>query len=157
MATLINQNYKNFYLEVKEKIRKAQYQALKNVNKELINLYWELGKSINEKQLQHNWGKSIVKNLSEDLQKEFPGTKGFSVENLWRMKKFFLAYNKKEKLAPLVPEIGWTHNLLIMEKCKDDLEREFYIKMTKKYGWTKNILIHQIEGQSYERFLLNSN
>lgn len=82
---------------------------------------------------------------------------GFSESNLWRMKSFYLHYHDKEKLALLVREIGWSHNLIVLEKCHDDLEREFYIKMTKKYGWTKNVLIHQVEGQSYQRFLLNQN
>jgi hypothetical protein len=67
----------------------------------------------------------------------------------------YLTYKDNKKLAPLVREIGWSHNLLIFEKCKDDLEREFYIKLTKKYGWTKNILIHQIESGSFEQFVLN--
>ncbi|NQU83904.1 MAG: DUF1016 domain-containing protein, partial [Parcubacteria group bacterium] len=147
--------YKSFLEEIKEKVYKSQYQALKVVNIELINLYWEVGKSIIEKQELYGWGKSVVENLSKDLQKEFPGVKGFSSSNLWRMKSFCGEYQSKTKLAPLVREIGWSHNLVVLEKCKDDLEREFYIKMTKKYGWSKNILIHQVEGKSYERFLIN--
>jgi predicted nuclease of restriction endonuclease-like (RecB) superfamily len=71
------------------------------------------------------------------------------------MRNFYHAYQKNEKLQPLVAEIGWTHNLVIMEKCKDELEREFYIRMTRKFGWTKNVLINQIENQSYEKTLLN--
>lgn len=71
------------------------------------------------------------------------------------MRKFYLEYKDNLKLQPLVAEIGWTHNIIIIDKCKDDFEREFYIKMTIKFGWTKNVLIHHIEGQSYERFLLN--
>jgi len=152
---LADQSYTNFLEEIKEKIYQSQYKALKTVNTELINLYWELGKSIIEKQKQYGWGKSVVVSLAKDLQKEFPGAKGYSADNLWRMRKFVLRYNDNEKLAPLVQEIGWSHNIIIMEKCKDDTEREFYIKMTKKYGWTKNVLIHQIEGKSYERFLSN--
>jgi len=147
--------YKNFVEEIKEKVYQAQYEALKSVNKELIKLYWEIGESIIEKQEQYGWGKSIVENLSKDLQKEFPGVKGFSSSNLWRMRNFFTEYQGNTKLAPLVREIGWSHNLVVLEKCKDDLEREFYIKMTKKYGWSKSVLIHQVEGKSYERFLLN--
>jgi predicted nuclease of restriction endonuclease-like (RecB) superfamily len=81
--------------------------------------------------------------------------KGFSSSNLWRIKNFYQVYSTNEKLAPLVREIAWSHNIVIMEKCKDDLEREFYIKMTKKYGWSKSVLIHQVEGKSYERYLLN--
>ncbi len=152
---LADQSYINFLEEIKEKIYQSQYKALKAVNTELINLYWELGKSIIEKQKQYGWGKSVVENLAKDLQKEFPGTRGYSSSNLWRMKGFYQEYYENEKLAPLVREIGWSHNLVILEKCKNDLEREFYIKMAKKYGWTKNVLIHQVEGKSYERFLLN--
>jgi len=107
------------------------------------------------KQDQFGWGKTIVENLSSDLQKEFHGMQGFSSQNLWRMRKFYLTYQDDKKLAPLVREIGWSHNILIFEKCKDDLEKEFYIRMTKKFGWTKNILIHQIESNAYEKYLLN--
>jgi len=71
------------------------------------------------------------------------------------MKQFYETYRSNENLQPLVAEIGWTHNVLIMSKCKDDLEREFYIRMTRKYGWTKDVLIHQIEGNSYVLYLNN--
>ena len=148
-------DYTAFLQEIKEHVYSSQYEALKQVNKQLIQLYWFIGKAIVEKQEQFSWGKSVVETLSEDLQKEFVGVKGFSSRNLWRMRSFYAHYSENEKLPPLVAEIGWSHNILILEKCKDDLEREFYIKMTKKYGWTKNVLIHQIEGKSYERFLLN--
>jgi len=71
------------------------------------------------------------------------------------MRKFYLNYASKPKLAPLVQEIAWAHNIIIMEKCKNELSREFYLRMAKKYGWTKNVLIHQIENQSYEKTLIN--
>jgi predicted nuclease of restriction endonuclease-like (RecB) superfamily len=70
------------------------------------------------------------------------------------MKAFFEAYSGLKKLAPLVREIGWSHNLAILERCKDQLEREFYLRMTRKFGWSKNVLIHQIDNQSYEKSLL---
>jgi predicted nuclease of restriction endonuclease-like (RecB) superfamily len=114
-----------------------------------------LGKMIVERQDKEGWGKSVVERLAKDLQKEFPGIKGFSVQNLWYMRQFYLTYRDNEKLQPMVGEISWSKHIIIMSKCKDDLEREFYIKMTKKFGWTKNVLIHQIESQAYERFLLN--
>lgn len=151
----LDNSYQGFLEEIKEKVNLSQYKALKAVNKELIALYWSIGESIVGKQLAHGWGKSVVENLSKDLQKEFPGVQGFSARNLWRMKNLYEQYKDSEKLPPLVAEIGWSHNIIILEKCQDDLEREFYIKMTKKYGWTKNVLIHQVEGKSYERFLLN--
>jgi len=152
---LQKEDYKAFLSQIKEKIYTAQYEALKRLNKTLLRLYWEIGKEIVEKQNVHGWGKAIVVNLSKDLQNEFPGEKGYSADNLWRMRKFYLCYDESSKLAPLVQEIGWSHNLVVLEKCKDDLEREFYIRMTKKFGWSKNVLIHQIEGKTYEKYLLN--
>jgi predicted nuclease of restriction endonuclease-like (RecB) superfamily len=150
-----SEDYGNLLVEVKQRIRSAQYEALKAVNKELIALYWDIGKMIVTRQQGAKWGKSVVEQLAKDLQNEFPGISGFSSANLWRMRLFYETFANNEKLAPLVREIGWTHNLVILEKCKDDLEREFYMKMTRKFGWTKNVLIHQIENQTYEKTLLN--
>jgi len=155
MKEILNNEYKTFLSDIKERIHKAQYNALKQVNRILLDLYWEIGKSIVEKQKQYGWGKAIVETLSKDLRNEFPGLQGYSADNLWRMRKFYLHYQENIKLAPLVQEIGWSHNILIMEKCKDDFAREYYIRMTKKYGWSKNVLIHHLEGKSYEKYLLN--
>lgn len=147
--------YQSFLIEIKEKIYQSQLRAMQAVNKELIGLYNEIGRMIVEKQENLGWGKSVVENLSKDLQNEFPETEGFSSRNLWLMRSFYLEYTGNIKLQPLVAEISWTHNMILIAKCKDLLEREFYIRMAKKYGWSKSILIHQIEGKGYERFLLN--
>lgn len=147
--------FKDFVSDIKSKIKSSQYEALKSVNKELINLYWSIGKSIVERQDKFGWGKSVVKNLSIELQKEFVGMKGFSTQNLWNMRQFYLEYKDNEKLQPMVGEIGWTKNVVIFQKCKDDLQKEFYLIMTKKFAWTKNLLINQIEGKSYENWLVN--
>lgn len=149
------QTYSAFITDIKQRIRTAQYAAMKAVNTEAIQLNWDIGRMIVEKQERFGWGKSIVEQLSKDLQEEFPGQSGWSERNLWRMRRFYETYRKNEFLPPMVAEIGWTHNCIIMEKCKDDLEREFYIRMTRKYGWTKNVLIHQIEGNSYALYLTN--
>ena len=146
--------YLRLLAEVKERIRSAQYAALKTVNTELVGLYWDIGRMIVERQAGSTWGKSIVQQLAGDLQREFPGIGGFSASNLWRMKAFYEIYRNIEKLAPLVRVIGWSHNIVILERCSDPLEREFYIRMTRKFGWSKNVLIHQIENQSYEKSLL---
>ncbi len=155
MKLKMNSEYKAFIEEIKRRVRASQYAALKAVNKELILLYWDIGKSIVQQQNKSGWGKAIVETMAKDLQKEFPGIQGFSAQNLWRMKQFFQVYSGNAKLSPLVREIGWTHNLIILMNCKNDLAREFYIAMTKKFGWTKDVLIHQIENQSYEKTLLN--
>jgi predicted nuclease of restriction endonuclease-like (RecB) superfamily len=143
----------DFIAEIKQKIRQAQYDALKTVNVQLINLYWEIGKSITEKQVE-SWGKAVVSSLSKELQKEFPGIGGFSVTNLWLMAQFYSEYQGIENLQPLVGEISWSKQIIILNKCKDNLERQFYILATKKFGWTKNLLIHQVENQTYEKYLL---
>ncbi|WP_414577540.1 PDDEXK nuclease domain-containing protein [Anabaena sp. CCY 9402-a] len=155
MSNPISDNYRHLLMEIKQRIRSAQYEALKAVNREMINLYWDIGQIIVTQQQGASWGKSVVEQLVKDLQTEFPEISGFSAANLWRMRLFYESYVNNEKLAPMVREIGWSHNLVIVEKCKDDLEREFYIRMTRKFGWTKNVLIHQIENQTYEKTLLN--
>ena len=148
-------DYPSLLAEIKERIRSAQYDALRAVDKELVALYWDLGRVICKRQAGGtSWGKAVVERLAADLRVEFPGVGGFSASNLWRMKSFYETYASSEKLAPLVREIAWSHNLVILERCTDPLEREFYVRMTKKFGWTKSVLIHQIENQSYEKTLL---
>jgi predicted nuclease of restriction endonuclease-like (RecB) superfamily len=143
-----------FIADIKQKVRQAQYEALKAVNIQLINLYWEIGKSIAEKQSE-NWGKAIVPTLSNELQNEFPGIGGFSTTNLWLMAQFYSEYHAVEFLQPLVGEISWSKHIAILNKCKNNQERQFYILSTKKFGWTKNVLIHQIENKTFEKYLLN--
>lgn len=153
-SAILPSDYGSFLIAVKERVRTAQYAALRAVNTELVGLYWDIGRMIVERQSGATWGKAVVQQLAGDLQSEFPGAGGFSASNLWRMKAFFDAYRDHEKLAPLVREIGWSHNLVVLERCADPLQREFYLRMTRKFGWSKNVLIHQIENQSYEKSLL---
>lgn len=149
-----NQAYTDFLQEIRNRIREAQHNALKAVNTQLIALYWDIGRRIVEKQRDEKWGDGVIKNLAFDLQNEFPGIRGFSERNLWKMRDFYVSYSINEKLQPLVAEIGWTHNTYILEKCKDPLEREFYVRMTRKYNWSKNQLMHNIENQTYEKTLI---
>lgn len=148
-------DYPSFLIEIKDRIRQAQYRALRAVNTELVNLYWELGQSIHRKQDTLGWGKSVVETLARDLQFEFPGQNGFSAANLWLMRQFYAEYTNRPILEPLVREISWAKNVLIMKRCKDDLEREFYLRATARFGWTKAVLQHQIDNQSYAKYLLN--
>ncbi|HDT11920.1 MAG TPA: DUF1016 domain-containing protein [bacterium] len=146
---------KQFISEVKERIRSAQYAAMRVVNNEMISLYWDVGKMIVDKQETLGWGKSVVEQLSLELQKDFPSVKGFSTQNLWNMRQFFLYYRENENLQPLVGEVSWTKNILILQRCSDNFQKEFYLRMTAKFGWTKNVLVHQIESKAYEKYLLN--
>ena len=155
MKNSITKGYVVFLEEIKQRIRASQYEALKAVNHEMIRLYWDIGRMIVEKQEKEGWGKAVVESLAGDLQKEFPGMRGYSARNIWYMWTFYTLYRQNEKLQPLVAEISWSKHLVVIDRCKDDLEREFYIHMTRKLGWTKNVLIHQIENKTYEKTLLN--
>ena len=146
--------YQSFRDDVLKHIRSAQYEAMRAVNKEMISLYWEIGRQITERQKALGWGKSVVENLSRDIQAEFPGIQGFGVSNLRDMARFYAEYQSNEILQPLVGEISWTKHILILTKCKDTQERRFYILATKRFGWTKNVLMHQIEGKAFENYLL---
>lgn len=152
---ITSKDYAKLLSTIKERIKEAQYQALKTVNKELISLYWDIGKLIIEKQKDEKWGRAVVEHLATDLQSIFEGMKGFSARNIWYMRNFYLSYHNKKKLQALTAEISWTSNTIILERCKDPLEREFYIKMAGKYAWSSRILINNIENKTYERTLLN--
>jgi len=117
-------DYAGFLVELKTRIRRGQYQALRAVNAELVGLYWDIGEAIHRKLESLGWGRSVVETLARDLQAEFPGPNGLSAKNLWRMRQFYVLYRDRPKLAPLVREISWAKNLVILGRCKDDLERE---------------------------------
>ena len=151
---ILSPEYLDFRNEITSRIRSAQYGALKAVNKEMIALYWEIGRRITEQQAALGWGKSVVENLSRDIQKEFPGIKGFGVSNMWDMARFYAEYRSNEILQPLVGEISWSKHIVILTKCKETRQRQFYILSTKKYGWTKDVLINKIEAKTYENYLL---
>jgi predicted nuclease of restriction endonuclease-like (RecB) superfamily len=147
--------YADFLAQIKAQIRQRQLRALRAVNHELVGLYWDMGAAIHSKQAELGWGKSVVENLARDLQAEFPGRNGFSARNLWNMLDFYSAYADMPKLQPLVAEVSWAKNVVILGRCKGPLEREFYLRATARFGWTKAVLQHQIDLKSYERYLLN--
>ena len=155
MSAPATPDYPAFLTAIKARIRRAQYQALRAANKELLALYWDLGESIHQKRETQGWGKAVVETLARDLQIEFPGQNGFSARNLWSMGQFYAEYRSRTNLLTLLAEISWSKNLLIMNRCKDDLEREFYIRATARFGWTFAVLQHQIDSKSYESYLLN--
>jgi predicted nuclease of restriction endonuclease-like (RecB) superfamily len=150
-----NTDFKIFVEEIKTYIKAAQYRALQVVNKEQIQLYWQVGKTIIDRQTQFGWGKNIVESLAQELQKNFVGINGFSARNLWYMRNLYLEYSQSSILQPVVAEIGWTHNIIILEKCKNEHERFFYIEMTKRHGWSKTLLINAVEAQTYQKTIIN--
>ena len=132
-------------------IHSSQARALASVNRELIAMYWEIGRIVSEKTATDGWGKSTVSSLASFLQTTFPSSNGFSDKNIWRMKHFYETYKNKEKLSPLVREISWTNNLLIMTACKTDEAKEFYLKACIESHYSKRELERQIDSMLYER------
>lgn len=155
--TINNADFKHFVEEIKSKIHSAHAFALKAVNKELIALYSDIGKIIVQRQERFGWGKSVVESLAKELQSESYGLSGFSSRNLWNMRNFYLAYKDNEILQTLSAEISWSHNVLIFQKCKDDLQKEFYIKSTLKHAWSCRVLDNHIDNHAYEKSLLSQN
>jgi len=148
--------YTPFFDEIKNKIRAAQYAAMREVNIQLIQLYWEIGRSISEKQ-KLGWGKSIVESLSVYLKREFPQTKGFSSTNLWLMTQFYQSYCDEVNLQPLVGEISWSKHAVILAKIKDRELRRYYITSTRNLNWTKAQLIREIENETHLKILNSQN
>jgi predicted nuclease of restriction endonuclease-like (RecB) superfamily len=148
--------YTPFFNEIKNKIRAAQYAAMREVNIQLIQLYWEIGRSISEKQ-KLGWGKSVVESLSVYLKREFPQTKGFSSTNLWLMTQFYQSYCDEVNLQPLVGEISWSKHAVILAKIKDRELRRYYITSTRNLNWTKAQLIREIENETHLKILNSQN
>lgn len=144
------------FKEVLAMIQEARTKAAKFVNYELIDLYWNIGDYISSKCKTSGWGSSVVKNLSHFIQKTEPNTKGFSSQNLWRMKQFYETYHTNKKLSLLVREIGWTNNMIIVSQAKSDEEKEFYLKLTAKENYTKQELLRQFESGLFERTMLSA-
>lgn len=141
--------------EVLALIDAARARAFAVVNTTLIDLYWSIGEYISRKIADEDWGKGTVEALADHIQRRQPGRSGFSASNLWRMRQFFETYRDQPKLAPLVRELSWTHNLLILGKCKRNEEREFYLRVCLRERWGKRELERQIAGAFFERTVLN--
>lgn len=142
----------NEYLEtieiVKQQIAKARYNAAANVNKELIILYYNIGKIINA---HKTWGNKFIDSLAADIAIEFPNAKGYSKRNLKYMAKFAETYPDEQFVQTVSAQIPWSHNVAIMEKVKDKDVRLWYTKKAIENGWSHSVLIHQIESGLYER------
>lgn len=153
--TNIQKNYDQFLSSIIKKVEESKHQAVTKVNKLLIELYQFVGQTIVELQENGKWGDSIVEKLSHDLRIKYPDQRGFSVQNLWSMKRFYLAYRDKLILQPLAGEISWTNNVLILNGTKNIEEKEFYLKMCLKERWSKRELSRQIDSVYFERYMLS--
>jgi len=155
MSNIQNREYKTFIKEIKQRVKEVQIKASLQVNRTLLEFYWELGSKIVEKQKNAHWGSGFLKNMSRDLMEEFPDVKGFSLRNIKYIRQWYLFYSiQSEKGQQVVAQlflIPWGHNLHIVTKCKDIDQALFYVQETINNSWSRTILVHQIESRLYER------
>jgi predicted nuclease of restriction endonuclease-like (RecB) superfamily len=144
------------FVDIINLIKQSQVTAVRAVNSELINLYWNIGEYISKKMDSAEWGQSVVEELADYIQRNEPGLKGFSDKNLWRMKQFYDAYKGATKLSPLVREISWTNNLTILTRSKTLEEKEFYLKLCIQEKYSKRELERQINSGFFERIMMGN-
>ena len=143
-----NSEYLGIVETIKSEIKNAQYKAAVSVNKELIMLYYNIGKIINE---HKTWGNRFIDNLAADIRLSFPDTKGYSVRNLKYMAKFAAEYTDEQIVQAALAQITWYHNIALMDKVNDIEMRLWYAEKIVENGWSRNVLVHQIESGLYER------
>lgn len=143
------------FSEITELIQSAKQRAYRAVNTELVNLYWQVGEIISQKIESDGWGKGTIESLSGYIRNSQPGIRGFSVQNLWRMRQFFEVYGQNKVLSPLVRELPWTHHMLILSQAKQEEEREFYIRMAIREKWSKRELERQLKSGLFLRAVAN--
>lgn len=144
-------NYFALLSGLKKRIRSAQIKATLAVNKELILLYWQIGREILARQQVEGWGGKVIDRLAKDLKREFPDMKGFSSRNLKYMRAFAEAWPEEQFVHQAGAQIPWKHNCILLEKVKDPTERLWYIQQTVENGWSRNVLVLQIESSLFQR------
>ena len=158
---VVDDEYKAWIENIKERIKHSQIKASVKVNYELLDLYWDIGKDIVSKQKNVKWGEAFLTTMSRDLRKTFPNMSGFSVQNLKSIRYWYKFYNPDENglqavsqmelIEKLVKSIPWGHNQRIMYKCKNIEEALFYVQKTLDNGWSRTVLEHQIDNGLYDR------
>ena len=143
------------FAEVVAMIQAARGRALAAANTALVDLYWQLGEYISRKIESAAWGQGVVEALAAYIARRHPSLNGFTRANLFRMRQFYDTYRGDEKVAPLVRQLPWSHNLLIMGRCKRPEEREFYLQMARRDRWPRRELERQLAGSLFERVVLN--
>jgi predicted nuclease of restriction endonuclease-like (RecB) superfamily len=151
----VDPHYKQWLTELKQRVLQSQLKAAVKVNSELLELYWQLGEDIVERQKTATWGDKLLAQLSKDLMATFPDMKGFSKRNLEQIRRWFCYWNDesaiaKQAVAQLV-QIPWGHNIQIITKCQSMEEAAYYVQSTLEQGWSRNVLVHQIESGLWQR------
>jgi predicted nuclease of restriction endonuclease-like (RecB) superfamily len=143
--------YNTLLTDLKERIRQARVRAALSVNRELVVLYWNIGREILQRQVQQGWGSKVIDRLAHDLRQEFPEMKGFSPRNLHYMRAFAETYDDEAILQQVVAGLPWGHNVRLMEAVKDPEERLWYAQQAIAHGWSRNVLLTHIDNELYSR------
>ncbi|MGD1860647.1 MAG: YhcG family protein [Leptolyngbyaceae cyanobacterium] len=143
--------YEELLTQLKDRIRQSQVRAALSVNRELVVLYWQIGREILQRQTDQGWGSKVVDRLAKDLRQEFPEMKGFSPRNLHYMRAFAETYADETILQQVVANLPWGHNVRLMEAVKNPEERLWYAQQAIAQGWSRNILMMQIDHQLYSQ------
>lgn len=144
-------SYEEWLQSLKERIAGAQLRAALAVNRELVLLYWQIGREILDRQRRHGWGAKVVERLARDLRRAFPDQKGFSPRNLKYMRAFAEAWPDEAFVQQVAAQIPWFHNCVLLEKLGDPERRAWYARQAIEHGWSRAILAHQIDSGLYER------
>ncbi len=145
-------DFGNWIGELKSRIYEARRKIAFAINSQLLELYWEIGKSIAEKQEKANWGSNFIEQVAIELKHEFPDIKGFSRRNLYAISQWYKFYSEKYQFVPqTVAQIPWGHNRLIISKIKNIEEAEFYCNEILKTGWDRDTLEIQISNNLFEK------
>ena len=145
----------NNFDEIVRIIEERKNNAYRKINEELILLYNDIGKYIYNISLESNYGDSVVENIAIYMKNNYPTLKGFTKRNLFRMLQFYKVYKDNEKVTPLVTQLSWTNNLLILSNCKTEEEREFYLNLSIKENYSKRELDRQLQSSYYQRYMLS--
>jgi len=151
MTTPSITSYDTFLHDLKTRIHAARTRAALAVNRELVILYWQIGRDILERQEREGWGAKVIERLANDLRHEFPDMKGFSPRNLKYMRKFAETWGDEEFVQQAAAQIPWFHNCVVLDKVSNSTEREWYIRKAFEHGWSRDILVMQIETGLYHR------
>jgi predicted nuclease of restriction endonuclease-like (RecB) superfamily len=143
--------YETLLSDLKDRIRQARVRSAIAVNRELVILYWCIGRDILHRQMEQGWGSKVIDRIAKDLRQEFPEMKGFSPRNLHYMRAFAEAYDDESMLQQVVANLPWGHNVRLMEAVKDPEERLWYARQVIVHGWSRNTLMVHIDNQLYHR------
>ncbi|MBW4038793.1 MAG: DUF1016 domain-containing protein [Acidobacteria bacterium] len=143
--------YPELLSALKRRIERAQVRASFAVSRELILLYWSIGRDILDRQGSEGWGAKVIDRLAHDLQVEFPGVEGFSLRNLKYMRSLAEAWPDREIVPQLVALLPWGHLRVLLDQLKDPVLRQWYLQAAVEYGWSRNVLVLQIKSGLHAR------